>query len=176
MRRQRMTAVLFALLALALGAPAAAEAQQSSLAGTWTLNRGQSDDIQAAINRAVARMNFVTRPIARGRLRRTNTAYERVVIAFPSNQVSVRYDERNPIVSPASGAAVKWTREDGEVFDVSMRPAGGRLTQTFTAEDGSRENVYTLSADGRTLTMNVTIRSPRLSAPLTYKLVYNRAS
>jgi hypothetical protein len=90
--------------------------------------------------------------------------------------VSVRYDERNPIVAPASGAAVKWTREDGEVFDVTMRSASGRLTQTFAAEDGSRENVYTVSADGRTLTMNVTLRSPRLSAPLTYKLVYNRAS
>ncbi len=52
----------------------------------------------------------------------------------------------------------------------------GRLEQRFQAEDGRRVNLYSVSADGNTLTMNVTITSPRLPSPLTYKLVYNRAS
>ena len=50
------------------------------------------------------------------------------------------------------------------------------LHQTFRAEDGQRVNVYTLSNNGNTMTMNVTITSPRLPDPLTYRLVYNRAS
>ena len=41
--------------------------------GTFTINRQQSDDVNRAIETAVARMSFVTRPIARGRLRRSFT-------------------------------------------------------------------------------------------------------
>ena len=48
--------------------------------------------------------------------------------------------------------------------------------QTFRAEDGSRTNTYSISPDGRTLTMHVVLRSPRLPQPLEYNLVFNRAS
>lgn len=171
MPRQRI-ALLF-VLALAALLPAGASAQ-AGLAGTWTLNRQASDNIEQAINGAVADMNFITRPIARRRLNRTNAAYNRVVIAT-GNQVSVTFDQRRAIVTPANGNAIKWEREDGEMFDVATRMNGATLVQTFTAEDGSRENSYTLSNNGNTLTMNVTIRSPRLENPLRYKLVYNRA-
>ena len=174
MRPQRLIPALFALLALL--APALSHAQgPESLRGTYTLNRQASDNVNQAIEAAVARMNFVTRPIARGRLRKTNTAYERLVISFPTSQVSIQFDARNAIVTNANGTPIKWRREDGEEFDVSTEWENGRLEQTFAAEDGRRVNEYTLSADG-TLTMNVTITSPRLASPLRYKLVYNRAS
>ena len=174
MRRQRFSPVFLALALLAL-APIAARAQ-TQLNGTYTLNRQQSDNINTKIDEAVARMNFVTRPVARGRLRKTNTAYERLVIAYTPQNVTITYDQRNPIVTPANGTPIKWRREDGEQFDVSTEWENGRLEQTFSAEDGRRVNVYSLSSDGRTLTMDVTITSPRLPRPLTYKLVYNRAS
>ena len=172
MRRHRFPLALLALALFAL-LPASLGAQQS-LSGTYTLNRQASDDINAAIESAVRRMNFVTRPIARGRLRKTNAAYERVVIDYGTSQVSVTFDQRAAIVTPSNGTPIKWRREDGEQFDVSTEWENGRLEQTFSAEDGRRVNVYTL--EGNTLTMEVTITSPRLSAPLRYKLVYNRAS
>ena len=176
MRRQRIC-VLLAVLALAAVLPASAGAQQTAgLRGTFTYNAQASDNVNQAIERAVARMNFVTRPIARGRLRKTNAPYQRIAIAFTPQQVTVTTDERAPIVTPANGTPIKWTREDGEVLDVSTEWENGALEQTFKAEDGQRVNTYTVSADGNTLTMNVTITSPRLAAPLTYKLVYNRAS
>jgi hypothetical protein len=175
MRRQRTRMLLLPLLA-AFALPAAANAQESSMRGTFTLNRQQSDDVNRAIETAVSRMSFVTRPIARGRLRRTNTVYQRVVINFTQAQASTTFDQRNAVESPANGQAVPWTREDGEKFQLSTEWQNGRLVQTFRAEDGSRTNTYSISPDGRTLTMHVTLRSPRLSSPLEYKLVFNRAS
>lgn len=178
MRRQRLLtlfAAAFAVLAVSLAAPAGAQQGGAALDGTYTLNRAASDDVNRAIEAAVSRMNFVTRPIARGRLRRTNQPYQRVVISHTNNQVSIVTDTRAPIRTPANGTPVKWRREDGEMFDVSTEWENGRLEQTFSAEDGRRVNVYSLSADGRTLTMEVTVTSPRLAQPLRYKMVFNRA-
>jgi len=144
--------------------------------GTFTLDRAHSDDVNRAIEQAVSKMSFITRPIARGRLRRTNQPYQRVVVSFTPQQVTTTFDQRHAIESPANGQPIKWRREDGETLDLSTEWQAGRLVQTFRAEDGSRTNTYSISPDGRTLTIHVTIRSPRLSAPVEYNLVFTRAS
>jgi hypothetical protein len=183
MRRQRIALVcalaLFALL------PQAVQAQQSSqIRGTWRLNREQSDDINAKINTAVARMNVVVRQIARPRLRSTNVAYPQLVISYDPQTVRVDMQGRPSVSSPANGQPVLWQRETGrtcpqvrgDCVRVTTEWEDARLEQTFQAEDGQRVNLFSVSPDGNTLTMNVTITSPRLPNPLTYKLVYNRAS
>lgn len=177
MRRQRTLALLSALaVALTLSAAPAAAQANDALRGTFTLNREASDDVQAAINQTVQRMNFVTRPVARGRLRNTNQPYQRVTIAWADGNVTTTIDDRAPITSPANGTKVRWTREDNETLDLSTAWRNGTIVQRFEAEDGTRENAYSVSPDGRTMTINVTVTSPRLPRPLTYKLVYNRAS
>jgi hypothetical protein len=118
MLRQR-AALLLLPLAAALAVPAAARAQESSMRGTFVIDRAHSDDVNRAIETAVARMSFVTRPIARGRLRRTNTVYQRVVLNFTQSEVSTTFDQRRAITSPANGQPVEWTREDGEKFQLS---------------------------------------------------------
>lgn len=180
MRRQRLSTLLAAVaavLALSAAAPALAQqaAQTPSLDGTYTLNTTASEDVNRAIEQAVARMNFITRPIARGRLKRTNQPYQRILIQHTQGQVSITTDQRAPIRTPANGTPIKWRREDGEMFDVSTEWENGSLEQTFAAEDGRRVNSFSVSPDGRTLTMEVTVTSPRLSQPLRYRLVYNRA-
>jgi len=162
MRRQRI-APLFCALALALAAVLPASAQQAGLKGTWRYDAQASDNVATAINTAVQRMNFVTRPIARGRLTRTNQPYQRVTVDFSSSQVTVSTDNRDPIVSPANGTPIKWTREDKEVLDVSTEWENGVLEQTFKAEDGQRVNRYSVNAEGKMI-MEVTITSPRLPA------------
>jgi hypothetical protein len=174
MRRQR-TRTLLLTLAAALVLPVAAHAQESSMRGTWVINRQASDNVTTAINTAVSRMNFITRPIARGRLTRTNPVYQRLVLNYTEREVSTVFDTRHAIESPANGQPIKWTREDGEKFDLSTEWQQGHLVQTFRAEDGSRTNTYSVSADGRTLTMHVVIRSPKLPAPVQYNLVFNKA-
>jgi len=183
MRRQRIAqSVVLALFAvLAVGA----QAQQSSqIRGTWTLNRSQSDDINAKINTSVARMNVVVRQIARPRLRNTNVAYPQLVIGYDQQNVRVDMQGRPSVSSPANGQPVLWQRETGrtcpqvkgDCVRVTTEWENGRLEQTFAAEDGQRVNIFSVSPDGNTLTMNVTVTSPRLPTPLTYRLVYNRAS
>jgi hypothetical protein len=174
MRRQRTRTLLLTLVA-ALALPAASHAQESTMRGTWVINRQASDDVNRAIETAVARMSFITRPIARGRLRRTNPVYNRVVVSYTPQQVSTVFDTRHSIDSPANGQPIKWTREDGEKFDLSTEWQQGRLVQTFRAEDGSRTNTYVVSPDGHTLTMHVVLRSPKLPQPLEYKMVFNKA-
>jgi hypothetical protein len=176
MRRQRTSLVALAFAAVATLVPSLASAQESSMRGTWTLNRQASDNITTAINTTVQRMNFVTRPIARGRLTRTNAPYGRVVVDYTQAQVTLRFDERAAMVTPSNGTPVQWRREDGEMFALSTEWENGRLEQTFKADDGQRVNVFSVSEDGHTLTLDVTVSSPRLPQPLRYKLVYNRAS
>jgi hypothetical protein len=147
-------------------------AQGPSLGGTW--NQAKADDIAAAIHATVADMNFIKRPIARGRLTKLNPAYKKVAITLSDKEVLVKFDEREPIHMPADGKSAPWTREDGDKFQVAAQVTKDQLIQTFKNEDGERTNVFKLSPDGKTLTLTATVKSPQLPKPLTYAISFGR--
>ncbi|MDP1831621.1 MAG: hypothetical protein Q8K67_06155 [Geothrix sp.] len=147
-------------------------AQEPSLAGAWTQTK--ADDIAAAIDATVADMNFIKRPIARGRLAKVNPAYKKVAITLSDKEVLVKFDEREPIHMPAGGASAPWTREDGDKFQVAAQVGKDQLIQTFKNDEGERTNIFKLSPDGKSLTMNATIKSPKLPKPLTYTITFGR--
>lgn len=147
-------------------------AQEPPFNGTWT--QVKADDIAAAIQAAVAGMNFIKRPIARSRLTKVNPAYRKVVIAISDKETLIKFDERDAIHMPPGGASAPWTREDGDKFMVAAQTGKDQLVQTFKSEDGERTNVFKLSPDGKTLTMNATIKSPQLPKPLTYNISFGR--
>jgi hypothetical protein len=151
-------------------------AQKSGLDGTYLLDENDSDNMNEAIEHAVGQLNFLTRDIARERLKKLNPAYRQVAIASSLNEISVTVDNQQPLRAPAKGAPVAWVGPDGGKVNVSLQLAGERLEQTFTSADGRRVNDYTLSPDGRTLTMQVRETSPRLPQGITYKQVYRRVS
>ena len=163
-----------ATLAAALVLFASPALAQGTISGTFTLDRQASDNVDQAIAKAVKDMNFVTRPIARGRLQKTNQPYQTVTIANAGANTVVTIDKQPARSAPSNGTPVDWTRADGEKFKLSMTWANGQLTESFKAEDGQRENTYVLSPDGATLTMNVKVSSPRLPKPLTYKLLFKK--
>jgi hypothetical protein len=160
--------------AIFLGSSTPAAAQKDSLNGTYTLDEADSDNISAVIEGAVGKLNFLTRPIARGRLKKINPAYRQVTIASSSNELSVAVDNQPALRTPANGTSVVWVGPDGGKVNVSMQLAGGHLVQIFKSADGRRVNDYTLSPDGRMLIMQVTETSPRLSQAIRYKQVYRR--
>lgn len=162
--------------AIFLGSSTPTAAQKSDLDGTYTLDDADSDNIAKAIEDAVGKLNFLTRPIARGRLKKLNPTYHQVAIASSPNEISVSVDDQPPLRAPANGTPVAWVGPDGGKVKASMQLAGGRLVQTFNSADGRRVNEYTLSPDGRMLTMQVTETSPRLSQAIRYKQVYRRVS
>lgn len=166
---------LFLMFAcVSFGLPgASAHAQETPLQGVFASAGGGRETIDKAVEAATSKMNFVIRSVARSRLKKTNPPYQRIDIRNDGSQITVRFDKGNPVVMPADGAAVKWKRDDGEVFDVSAHAQGSQLRQTFKAEDGQRVNEFNMSADG-VLTLNVTLTSPQLPQPVKYVLTYRR--
>lgn len=162
------------LLALIASLAAAAHADEPSLQGTFLNEQQSAKTIETAIEAAVAKMNFIKRPIARSRLKKTNEAHRRVEIGIGRGEISVAFDGRKPVQMPADGSTIRWTREDGETFDVNAAWDGDRLVQTFKAEDGTRANAFSVGTDGR-LNMLVTLTSPQLDQPLVYTLTFSRA-
>ncbi len=168
--------LLLLCYAMFLGSSTPAAAQESGLDGTYILDETDSDNMDAVIENAVDKLNFATRNIARGRLRKLNPTYRQVAITSSPSEISVTVDNQPPLRTPAKGAPVAWVGPDGGKVNASMQLAGRRLAQTFTSADGRRVNDYTLSHDGLTLTMQVTETSPRLSQAIKYKQVYRRVS
>ncbi len=147
-------------------------AQAPSMGGTW--HQTKSDNIAAAIESTVADMNFIKRPIARGRLAKLNSAYKKVVISLSDREVVVQLEDRSPIHMPANGQGAPWTREDGDKFTVAAQLSKDQLIQTFKNDEGERTNVFRMSADGKTLTLGVTVKSGKLPKPLTYTIIFGR--
>ena len=170
----RKALLAIALTALAAAFPFPARAQSPALEGSYTLVAETAGEISRAIEAAIRPMNFLIRPVARGRLRKTNVPYARLRLTVAPAEITTIADRGNPVVTPSNGTIVKWRREDGETFDVSTSWQGEKLHQTFRAEDGQRENVYSIEADGTTLNLAVTLSSPRLAAPVKYTLRYRR--
>lgn len=147
-------------------------AQEPSLSGAW--RQTTADDIVAAIDATVADMNFIKRPIARGRLTKLNPAYKKVAITLSDKEVLVKLDDREPIHMPANGAAAPWTREDGDKFMVAAQVSKDQLVQTFKNDEGERTNLFKLSPDGKTLTLTATVKSQKLPKPLSYRITFGR--
>ena len=167
---------LFMLYTIFFGSSAPAATSKSSLDGTYTLDQALSDNINDAIEKAVGKMNFLKRPIARGRLKKLNPIYHQVAITSSPNEISVTVDNEPALRTSAKGTPVAWVGPDGGKVSASMELSDGHLVQTFTSADGRRVNDYTLSPDGKTLTMQVTETSPRLSQPIRYQQIYRRVS
>jgi hypothetical protein len=150
--------------------------QRPNLSGTFRLIAEQSDDINWAIEGAVAPMNFVARPFARSRLRAINPPYPHLKIESTGDAVVIAADPRAPVRTPVNGAPVRWRREDGEMFNVSGEWEGTTFEQTFVSGTGRRVNQYTVSPDDQTLTLRVEITGGGLPGAMTYHLTYRRVS
>lgn len=136
---------------------------------------GQSEKaIKAGIEKAIDGMSFITRPIARGKLEKSNVAYKKITIDVTGKKVSIQHDSRKPIVSPTDGTQVKWVRDDGEAFMVSQKVSEDEIVQIFHSEDGDKTLTYKFADDYKKLTVHVLLESPKLAAPLKYALEYAR--
>jgi hypothetical protein len=167
--------VLLSIAVCATAAPVASiTAQQTDLQGVYTIDAAASDNIEAAITRGTADMNFAIRPLARSRTAKTNPRYERVEIRRSVATVSVQYDARPPLEIPADGRSVAWVREDGATYNVSVQWSASQLVMHFESDTGNRTNTLVLQPDGTTLKFNVKLSSSYLPAPIVYTLTYRR--
>ena len=152
-----------------------AQTRDTADEATYVLVLEKSANVAAAIETTVGQMNFIKRPIARGRLKNTNVAYSKIRLSRSATQISLSFDDRAPLRMPANGSPINWTREDGEVFTVSARWEDSKLVQNYKAGDGERTNTFRFNLDESELALDVVITSGQLPVPLRYSLVYRRA-
>jgi hypothetical protein len=169
----RLSTSLSAALAFALGTAQATD-QATPIAGVYVNDAQSSDGIKAAINANVASFNFITRPMARKALESSSPAYRRIVIEQTVAEIVVTFDAHKPIRAPADGSMGKSTGEKGQVSDVRASWLDRQLVLTSSNDNGQKINTFRLSDDRNTLTLNVTLTSPRLNSPLRYELVFHR--
>lgn len=169
------TVRLLAVLTPAVIWSAVAVAGDPGPEGQFVSDPGGDKIIAEAIERGIKPMNFIARPIARSRLKKTNPPTRSLVISRTANEVVISFDGARPTRSPSDGTVVKWTRDDGEVFDLSTRWHDTGLVQTFKAPDGSRTNTFALSPDGASVNLQVRLESPRLPGPVEYTLIFRRS-
>lgn len=165
--------MLIAVCAMAASA-ASLKAQQADMQGVYAIDPAASDNIEAAITRGTADMNFAIRALARSRTAKTNPRYQRVEIRRNDTTVSVKYDARPPIEIPADGRSVAWVREDGATYNVSVEWSAAQLVMHFESDTGNRANTLVLLPDGATLKFNAILTSTYLPTPIVYTLTYRR--
>lgn len=141
----------------------------------YTLIPEESDDVRAAIDRTVAHMLFLFRPIARHRLARTNRVPPHLTFAVRPDTITVTFEHANPIRTPRNGTPVPWVSGvSRETYSVHIAFAGDTLHQEILASDGAREDDFVFSDNGDRIGMHVTLRADRLPTPLAYTLVFRR--
>ena len=144
--------------------------------GRYILISEQSDKIAEVVERTVRQFNFLIRPIARGRLQRTQVAFPSIEFQHRAEKTFViAHENGTNIVHPRIGEPVNAVAPDGTAIRVRLN-AGPPLREIYESGEGQRENTYELLDDGRRLVVQVVIMSSRLREPLRYRLVYQRAS
>jgi hypothetical protein len=157
------------------GSSTAASVLGDSGTHVYTLIPEESDDVRAAIDRAVSHMLFIIRPIARHRLARTNRVPPHLTFGVRPDTITVTFEHANPIPTPRNGAPVPWiSGVSRETYTVHIAFAGDTLHQEILASDGAREDDFVFSDNGDRIVMHVTLRADRLPTPLVYTLVFRR--
>jgi len=151
-------------------------AASPGLQGTYTLDRGASQDIGKAVDAVVDQLSFLVRSTARQRLMAANPLLSRVVISFAGKNVTIRAGDGAAITTPTDGTPVDWTQEDGDEAKVSTVWAGAKLVRSVVGRNGTRTNTYGLDPTGKTLTLEVVLQSSQLPSAVDYRLVFRKSS
>ena len=142
--------------------------------GRWELVH--VPDLPSAIERTIAPMNALVRPFARALLARINPVFRQVQVSQTDTEITIQFEDRPALRLPADGTPVAWFRNAGERLMVMARMNGEDLEQTYQTPEGERTTVFHVDPDSRLLRLQVTVRSGRLPAPLTYTVAYRPGS
>lgn len=157
-------------LFLLLGAP---PESLNSYVGRYILVPAESSDLNQVIDQTAASLNFLVRPIARSRLRKTQIAFPSIRISRDQGEFRIAHELGTDVGHRAIEEPVRAMSPDGKEVTVRLIP-GPPLAQTYESDEGVRTNRYLLSADKARLTVEVQIVSPRLKKPVEYRLSYRR--
>jgi len=167
-----MRRTLSAPLIATLLCPAALVAQVPNWDGDFALDPDRSDNVLEAIKKATESQNFAMKAILRKKLEGSEKPAQ-ILNLLKGSAVTLKVDKNLPFTT-AQGSTTKWKRNDGEAFEVGLEPQDSGFALVFRQDEVVRTQKFSLSEDGRTLTVDVTLRTPKLPEPLRYKLTYRR--
>ena len=159
-------------------APSVPASSHERISGEFVYIGGEKEAAarNAAIDDATDDMFFAIRGTARRRIRNSTPIAPRVRIAFGDGNISVFSAGDPPAVSPENGKAISQKSREGDMIKLSQQiTADDRLTQTFVGDDGGQIIVFTVSPDGKTLSVSHTIRSSHLPKDVRWTLTYQRS-
>ena len=165
--------LLFALVVLVIIPVAGFAVPNKPMTFQATKSQAQNEKvIKKGIEGAVSGMSFITRPIARSKLTKSNIAFKSIGIKIKGKTVSIQHDSRKTVDSPQDGSAVQWTREDGETFTVTQKVSDKNIVQVFKSADGKKTLKYDFNDDFSSMKVHVVLESSKLSGPVKYSLDY----
>ena len=174
MRISRWGAVLAIAVLFALQSPQKdASAQvQGLLDGSFARSRAATDEstFRAAIDRALASVPADQREGWRLRLGEMARPPALISLRRADGSFSVQQGDSAVLRSPDSGATV--TVDGG--YSLDQRITNGVLVQRVRNSDVTETLRHTLSADGRTLTLEIRIESAQFATPVTFQVTYAR--
>src|SRR5262249_4111533 len=136
----------------------------------------QSDDIDVPFDPPTDPFGSTARPLGPAGRRPINRPNPGLVTLAPPDAATFAAVRRPPMVPPPTANPPGGKRNDADPSSVSTAWDQGVLQQTFASGTGRRINRYTLSPDGRLLTMRVTVDGGGLPGALAYTLVYQRVA
>lgn len=157
----------------ALLLPAALVAQAPAWDGDFALEADKGDSIPEAVKRLTDPMNFALRAFWKKKLEGSEKA-PRALSLLKGGNATLTVDKELPFTA-GPGSPARWKRADGETFEVVFKDEAPAFSLVFTQEEVVRTWRFTLSEDGRTLSVEVTLRNPKLPGPLAYRLQYRKA-
>ena len=183
--RSSLASLASLVLLVAVLAPqgdrASAQAQQipATLPGAWRYPHPDAHGlaiVRAAIEPAIQSLPSMFQGLARERLAQRTRMANRIEIGNANGSIQVAsHGERDVSIDLPLGAPPRTIRApEGHEVQAAHRLAGGWLEQTFTGPNGDLRILYSTEPDGRTLHVDTTISSERLSQPIRYRLDYVR--
>jgi hypothetical protein len=127
-----------------------------------------------AIEGVVQQMNFVIRPFARTRIRKRTIPYQTIEMRVGGNFVETKFDAHPYRKTDLKGTYLRF--KDGKNRDAFLfrKRQGNKLYEKGGREGNTRQTIYEISPDGKTLTVDIQIESVRLPGAIKYKLTYVR--
>lgn len=148
----------------------------SRLSGNWELAvpRARGEEIvHRAIDRVTSQLPIIGGALA-SELRDRNHVNGRFLLEISASEIHSRFENSEFRSAPGAATQAPVPDSPSEQMEYVQIVRDGHLEQIFTTGRGRRWSVFTPSADGSTLTLDVTVRSSLLPDVVRYRLDYRR--
>lgn len=150
-------------------------AQDATLTGVWTYSRDAKEEAKRyeAIDRATNDMNRLVRGRVREMLREKTSPVSEIRLTDGEDRITM--SGRNRRVTFATDGSSNRVQGESGTATVRAERKNGQLVVTSQATKGVQTTVYSVSEDGTSLILDVSISGGKLPQPIRYRATYQRA-